>query len=792
MTAAAAQLLSAREACARIAPSWPLDRWIAVNPAWKLTDRPIQEVAELWQRLGDLRLLPAREHWLEAWQAGRIEARDLAQACAELGLDFQPRTLLRHLRNEPQLDRLPLVTHAADAHRPLDRQMAWQLEVVHQISQCCAAYFSHDHQGWRPKTDDGLFACWHGLAGMDRGIGWLMDAPGIHEHLSHVPGRAEDSITADLAFLDLAEKRQSDYCHALLLSVHGWASCCAFQAWEAGLVGGSDDHLLQLLAIRLAWDRLLFEHVLDAPAQQRWRESWALASGAGQIPRADWAWQRASEHAYQRRLLDQLQSTRNETAPEKPALQAMFCIDVRSEPLRRALEAQDNRIQTLGFAGFFGLPISYQTRASRHHSPHLPGLLAPSLLACEPDGPSDTRTVLGRRQRGVLTQATRVGPAMFQLVETLGLGYALKLLQRRAPSVADQRRNALSGPLQLCQHDGGEVSLEQRVGLGAGLIKGAGLGPAFAPWVLICGHEAHSSNNPQDAGLQCGACGGHGGAVNARVAVQLLNDPAVRQGLQQQGIEIPETTRFVAAVHDTTRQRLRLLGDTVDSHIQHWIEQANHSLRAQLRGQFPDPTGNDGDADQLIQRSNDWAQTRPEWGLANNAAFLVAPRQRSRKLDLSGRCFLHDYHAEQDPDGAVLRLIMTAPMVVAHWINFQYFASVCDPYRLGSGNKVLHNVVGGHLGVFEGNGGDLRIGLAMQSVHDGEHWRHEPLRLSVIIEAPRERIQGIIDEEAVVRQLLDNQWLELFCLQGEEVLRYHQGQWHTPALGDNPATTGGL
>ena len=41
----------------------------------------------------------------------------------------------------------------------------------------------------------------------------------------------------------------------------------------------------------------------------------------------------------------------------------------------------------------------------------------------------------------------------------------------------------------------------------------------------------------------------------------------------------------------------------------------------------------------------------------------------------------------------------------------------------GSGNKLLHNVVGGHIGVFEGNGGDLRIGLPWQSVHDGESLR---------------------------------------------------------------------
>ncbi|MGC7986095.1 putative inorganic carbon transporter subunit DabA, partial [Salmonella enterica] len=73
---------------------------------------------------------------------------------------------------------------------------------------------------------------------------------------------------------------------------------------------------------------------------------------------------------------------------------------------------------------------------------------------------------------------------------------------------------------------------------------------------------------------------------------------------------------------------------------------------------------------QLRRRANDGAETRPEWGLTGNAAFLIAPRSRSRGLDLGGRCFLHDYEASEDRDGSVLELLMTAPMLVTHWINW--------------------------------------------------------------------------------------------------------------------------
>ncbi len=144
------------------------------------------------------------------------------------------------------------------------------------------------------------------------------------------------------------------------------------------------------------------------------------------------------------------------------------------------------------------------------------------------------------------------------------------------------------------------------------------------------------------------------------------------------------------------------------------------------------------------RRSRDWSQVRPEWALANNAAFIAAPRPRSAGMDLGGRAFLHEYVWEKDSGSQILELIMTAPMVVANWINMQYHGSVVDNRRFGSGNKVLHNVVGGAIGVLEGNGGDLRVGLPLQSLHDGKHWVHEPLRLSGFIEAPQAAMDDII------------------------------------------------
>jgi uncharacterized protein YbcC (UPF0753/DUF2309 family) len=214
--------------------------------------------------------------------------------------------------------------------------------------------------------------------------------------------------------------------------------------------------------------------------------------------------------------------------------------------------------------------------------------------------------------------------------------------------------------------------------------------------------------------------------------------------------------------------------------LRDWLDDAGARCRAERAGSLGLAAQGPAELRRTIElRSADWAQVRPEWGLADCAAFIVAPRARSRHLNLGGRSFLHDYRWQRDPGFKVLELIMTAPMVVTNWINLQYHASTVDNRLYGSGNKLLHNVVGGNIGVFEGNGGDLRIGLPLQSLHDGERRRHTPLRLSVFIEAPRRAIDAVVAKHALVHQLLAHGWLVLFHVEpgGQAITRWREGGW---------------
>ena len=53
-----------------------------------------------------------------------------------------------------------------------------------------------------------------------------------------------------------------------------------------------------------------------------------------------------------------------------------------------------------------------------------------------------------------------------------------------------------------------------------------------------------------------------------------------------------------------------------------------------------------------------------------------------------------------------------APVVVASWVSHRYDGSVVVLLAFGGGNRRLCNVTGG-VGVVEGNGGALRIGLSL-------------------------------------------------------------------------------
>ena len=793
-------------ATALIAPTWPLDQFIAVNPYWGWVGTPVPEAAARLGALAGTRLTMPRSWFSEQWAAGQITPTHIEAAVLASGLASPPADeIIRGLqRASPAVQRISLVTDLRDAVDEPRRGQSWCGLVTHQISQHCAAFFDRHQAAWEIDTTAGLYGSWRDHLAADHGLPWRQGHAALKRRLAALPDTPQALIAAALDALAVDEEGRQPYLAALLMAINGWAAWCAYGRWQARLAGGDDDQIVHLLAIRLAWEWLLHDEApagaLPAGWAARWRHCDASAAALQSEQRIDWLLQYALELSYQQPLIAGLRQAKPAGVAEAPAVQAVFCIDVRSEVFRRALESSSPALQTCGFAGFFGLPISYSPIGSALTRPQLPGLLQPAQAVSDSEGVA-LGQVLARQRRGALQWRQRwaefrTAPASaFSFVESMGLLYAGKLLADSLPSASAPARWEDTGlPAKAA------AALSPRwphaddpaaaAAMAKGILSAMGLVRDFAPLVMLTGHGSQSANNPHAAGLDCGACGGQTGEVNARVLADLLNDPAVREHLRALGIDLSAGTHFLAALHNTTTDQV-LLYNTADvpealqpkvEQLRGWLNSAGQQARAERAaslglGRLADQPAALKQA--MLERANDWAQVRPEWGLVNNAAFIVAPRRRSQHLNLAGRSFLHDYDWRLDTDLSVLTLIMTAPMVVTHWINMQYHASTVDNPRYGSGNKVLHNVVDGQIGVFEGNGGDLRIGLPMQSLHDGHTLRHTPLRLSVFIEAPASSINQVMKQHESVRQLVSNEWLHLFRIEpdGHCIEQHQNGAW---------------
>lgn len=836
--AAVDELVGALHEAARlVAPQWPLTSFVAVNPLGGLEGLGFDEATALaarWTggasrlRLAELRdaVAAGRVTAVDVDAGIRIHRPDLADA-PPVQVGARPVDVVELVRRDLLTGPDPEGGLAAGRCVGERWDRRWGTDLADRVDAAVTAWAvracdAHGPAGgtWRSWREQDLEA---------RAVRSLTD--GVDRRwLAGLPDDPVDVLAEALHAASVRPEHRVDELRGQLCRLRGWAGYARWcEAWAPPDHDGPRLGLVDLVAVRLALEVAAVRAasrdrgvpapppsappVLDELVDER---AFAVAGDLGthdavSIARIAEALVTVRlverpglalaglERALAARLLDGIDGTGPatvlgpvyaDTVPVRhrratphladPAADALArvvcCIDVRSEPLRRHLEAL-GPYETSGFAGFFGVAARVREAGWPRPEPRCPVLVDPGLAARPvpaPGAAGPERILAARTRAGAgragLDAAHHGGASPFVLAEVAGWWSGVRAVGRvlrprpRRPAAPD---GALA--LEVPGADGAEAT-ERLVATAAGIVRALGLHRGTPPLVVLCGHTSQSRGNAHATALECGACGGAPGATSARLAASLLDDPEVRRGLAAEGLALSEDTWFVPAVHDTVTDRVTLLDrDAVPPGHRELLAALDADLARAGAAVAEERLAGLPGSRRAGDRGGDPAQVRPEWGLAGCAAVVVGPRSLTRSLDLGGRAFLHCYDTEADPDGRTLEAVLTAPLVVAHWISSQYLFSSLDPEVFGAGDKLLHNPVGG-VGVVTGTGGDLRVGLPRQSVALDGRRVHEPLRLLAVVDAPLDRVDAVVARAEAVRTLVEGSWVRL-------VARGPDGSW---------------
>lgn len=768
-----------RSAASLCAPAWPLRTFVAANPMAGLERFTFNDAASIAaDYMGAQSYLPLRTY-ASLYDVGTISESALRASLADhtsgSGLNLDDSAITAWI------DQL-----LSRAHEESE-MLAHNTEGANRVSCEHAAIWCQ--QAWSSATDlatPGPWTLWR-RAAQTRAYEKSVSVPGLAKRVAVLPEDATAALGALLSASGLPRAQWFNHVAGLLLQAPGWA---AHAAWRARQVGTSEP-LIELVALRAALDLIVNTEPTTVPTSAIPNSGFGTAVAQAGADRFgdQTVWQAALELSYRNPLLSQISqraSSPVSASATTASAQFVFCIDVRSGPIREQIEHANGSYQTYGFAGFFGAPIRYE-QAPGIDFDQCPVLINPTVTIKEI--PTSPRT---REAMRVSLEAASTAPLTPLLIAEaggafFGLASALQTISttrwNRFTSAWGARQARWGrqdlGHANHPEADSGlpvGLSVAAKTDLAASALSAIGLVDNFAPLLIICGHGSTTENNAYAAGYDCGACGGNAGTVNARVLAEAINHPDVRAHLALRGIHIPDETVAIAAVHDTTTDSIELDPEVArTAAMEALAEDLTRASERAVSRRLPNlpahrsPGSAGSNVAAAKQRANDWAQPFPEWGLASNAVFIIGPRWLTSGINLDGRAFLHSYDPTLDSDNSTLNLLLTAPAVVTQWINSQYYFSTVDPDCFGAGDKTTHNVVG-DVAVLTGAHGDLRTGLPWQAVFreqpgTGEaQLTHIPLRITIVVWAEQTAILDVLNANADVAQLFTNQWAHLVAI----------------------------
>lgn len=780
--------------CQKVAPLWTLENFVAVNPYMGYADKKFSTVAQELAYIAEINSTMPTDFYLNKIKTNEILSEDIEKALASNTSNAIKKAddFLNSLQNNRILNQPTLGTVIEIASQVNHKD--WQRFAIQKISVWFASYFD---QAKTPLSSlqkkEGLFTSWRKEALIDKSPE-IAGLTGFKNNLKNIPDEPLKAIEYSLSILGLKEDAASFYLQRLIMNLNGWSGYAAKIDYEAKLENKITNTVLEVLAVLISWELCVYFSLKNKTLENKWKETVNNfdkineASLFNQNVQQNTILQEALNFSTQRKLISKfnaIQTTVNQEEIQKE-IQAVFCIDVRSEVYRRNLELTNDKIQTFGFAGFFGFPVNFFSIGQSQSKSQSPVLLKPSIKIFEKfKKNSEAKKYLNQLYvkediKSIWKTFKSGAVSCFVFVSPLGLLYIPKLILETFKMESDiynfiffnKSKKSKGRTVSLKSENDIGITIENQVKMAKNALTAMSLTENFGKLVLFVGHGSSTKNNPYGSALHCGACGGHSGEANAKIAARVLNNSNVRSGLKEFNIFIPDETTFLACLHNTTTDEITIFNEeeikpvnkiTLNTLKNNLVEATNSSRSERALKMFERSKEN------ILKRSKDWSQIRPEWGLAGCNAFLVSKSERTKNLNLKGEVFLHTYDSEKDEENKILQAIMTAPMVVTSWISLQYYASTVDNKKLGSGNKTLHNITAG-IGVIEGFSGDLRTGLPLQSVSDGYKLQHTPTILNVIIEASTEALNDVIKRNKMVQNLVDNGWLKLLQMNNDGLI----------------------
>jgi uncharacterized protein len=488
-------------------------------------------------------------------------------------------------------------------------------------------------------------------------------------------------------------------------------------------------------------------------------------------------WQEALEWSFHDPMVVAIRESPIQSSSSVVSSQAIFCIDDRECSLRRHLERGTGNFETFGSPGFFGVAFFFKPLLGKFTTKLCPAPVTPAHLIKEVGTGTSTSSEVHFSKH-----AHHPISSVF-LTQIMGFWSALKLVIHlffpRISANTSSAANHMHADAQLTierdpsqpKEDGLWVgyALDEMTDAVERFLKSIGLTQQFGEIIYVVGHGSSSTNNPHFAAYDCGACSGRAGSVNARVMAYMANHDHVRSSLVHRGITIPATSRFVGALHDTTRDEmfyydvatlsepLRALHNKNEECFQIALD-ANAKERSRRFASINTTASAKVVHEQVARRSVSLFEPRPELNHATNAACIVGRRSLSKNIFLDRRSFLNSYDYRVDPDGTYLHAILRAVAPVCGGINLEYYFSRVDNQKLGAGSKLPHNVMG-LIGVANGIDGDLRPGLPSQMIEV-----HDPVRLMVVVEHFPDVVLHAIAQDPATSEWFKNEWVRLIAI----------------------------